>query len=107
MRLKHLYLIIAIIGTAVPLSYFIRFLMEHGFQPGLFSDQMFGSRIASFFAWDVIISTLAVFVLVITEGKRRGMRYRWAYILMNLMVGVSLALPAFLYARQLKIDQPN
>jgi hypothetical protein len=61
MKLKHLYLIIAILGTIIPLSHFLPFLVEHRFDIGFFAEQMFGSQIASFFAWDVIISTLLAF----------------------------------------------
>ncbi len=42
---------------------------------------------------------LVLWVLVFTEGRRLGMRHRWVYILCNLVVGVSLALPLFLYVR--------
>ena len=104
MKLKHLYLAIAIVGTIVPYYFFIGFLMEHGLNLNLMLDQMFVNGISSFFSWDVIISTFAVVTLVISEGKKLEMKHRWLYIIFNLSVGVSLALPAFLYARELKIE---
>jgi hypothetical protein len=109
MKIKHAYLAVAILGTLIPYCHFGQFLSEHGLNPNEFVSQMQKTNISSFFAWDVILSTLAVVVLVVTEGKRKGMNNLWIYIVFNLVVGVSLALPAFLYARQTKIDkkEPN
>ncbi|CAL2079074.1 DUF2834 domain-containing protein [Tenacibaculum sp. 190524A02b] len=103
MRVRHLYLLIAILGTCIPYYHFGEFLFQNGIDFKLFIDQMTGTSISSFFTWDVIISTLAVFTLVLVEGKRIGMKNLWLYILFNLIVGVSLALPAFLYVRQKKL----
>ncbi len=105
MKLKYLYLFLAIAGTIIPYLPFIQFLREHGLNLSLFLEQMFANPIASFFAWDVIVSTLAVLTLVFTEGQRLKMKNLWLYIIFNLTVGVSLALPAFLYAREVKSNQ--
>jgi hypothetical protein len=35
------------------------------------------------------------------------MKNFWVYIVFNLLVGVSLALPAFLYMRQIKLESTN
>jgi len=107
MKTRHIYLLIAIIGTVVPYYHFGQFLIENGLDIGEFFNQMLASPIASFFTWDVVISTLAVITLVMTEGRRKGMKHLWVYVLFNLTVGVSLALPAFLYARQVKLDKSS
>ncbi len=105
MKTKHLYLVTAILGTVIPYYYFGQFFMDHGLDIDRFLTQMTINNIASFFTWDVMISSLAVVSFVCIEGKRKGMSYLWVYIFFNLTVGVSLALPAFLYARQLKIEK--
>ncbi|MDJ0753230.1 MAG: DUF2834 domain-containing protein [Ardenticatenaceae bacterium] len=98
-----LYLILCIFGTILPYGSFLRFLQQHGLDISLFIEQMFATPIAAFFSWDVIVSSLVVWVLVFTEGPRRGMSNLWVYVLANLAVGVSLALPLFLFMRERKI----
>ena len=100
MKPKYIYLLIAVIGTVVPYYSLIAFLLHNGLDMELFFSHMFDKEIAAFFSWDVIISTFAVVTLVITEGKRLRMKNTWIYILFNLTVGVSLALPAFLFSRE-------
>jgi hypothetical protein len=103
MKLKHVYLLIAILGTFIPLYQFWEFIGMYGFNLGLFFEQMFANDIASFFAWDVIISTIALIIFILVEGSRLKMKNTWVYILLNVLIGVSLALPAFLYMRQIRM----
>jgi hypothetical protein len=48
----------------------------------------------------VIVSSAVLWVFVLTEGRRTGTRHLWAPLLGNLVVGVSLGLPLFLYLRE-------
>jgi hypothetical protein len=66
-------------------------------------EQLFANRISSFFGLDVIISSVALWVLVISEGRRLQMRNLWLYIVCNLLGGLSLGLPLFLYMRERKL----
>ena len=105
MKTKHLYLLAAIAGTIIPYYHFVLFIFEHGIDQVEFLNQMTGSNVASFFTWDVILSSAAVITMVFTEGKLKQMKHLWLYVLFNLLVGVSLALPAFLYMRELQIER--
>jgi len=98
--MRTIYFIASIIGFVVPYFFFVRFLREYGFNLPLLVQQMFANPIAAFFAADVIISSLVLWVFVFAEGRRLGMKHLWIYILFNLFVGVSLAFPAFLFARE-------
>jgi hypothetical protein len=99
MSLKYLYLTLCVLGTIVPYSQFIPFLREHGFDPDLFVAQLFANPITSFFGWDVIVSSLVLWTFVLVEGRRAEFPHLWAPIAANLVVGVSLGLPLFLYMR--------
>lgn len=101
--MQWLFLIIAILGAALPLSYLAPFLMAHGFDLPLLFRQLFQNNISSFFGVDVIISAFALFLFVFLEGRRRGMKNLWAYVLCTLAVGVSFGLPLFLFFRERKI----
>ena len=106
-QIKYLYLVLALAGTIIPLYYFYLFIAKNGFDITLCLQQMFDTPISSLLSWDLIISTLVLITFIITEGRRQKMKYTWIYIILNLGVGVSLALPAFLYFRLVKIEQRN
>jgi hypothetical protein len=50
-----------------------------------------------------IVSSAVLWALVVIEGRRAGMKHRWAPIAANLVVGVSLGLPLFLYMREQRL----
>lgn len=102
--MKRLYLVAAIVGTILPLSQFIPFLMAHGFDIPLFFRQLFQNNVSAFFGIDVIVSSFALWIFMFSEGRRRGMRNLWLYVLCNLSVGVSLALPLFLFFRERRLE---
>jgi hypothetical protein len=104
MRPKHAYLVLCIAGTLLPYSQFIPFLRQHGLDLRLFLDQLFANRIAGFFAMDVIVSSLVLWLFVLVDGRRTGVKHLWAPILANLAVGVSLGLPLFLYLREARLE---
>lgn len=103
--LQTTYLILCILGTILPYSQFVPFLIENGLDLKLFFEQLFTNRISSFFGMDLIISSLVLWVFVFWEGSRLGMKNLWIYIASNLLVGVSLGLPLFLLMRQRKLEK--
>lgn len=105
--LQTTYLILCILGTVLPYSQFVPFLVEHGLNLQLFSEQLFVNRISSFFGMDLIVSSLVLWVFVFWEGSRLGMKNLWVYVASNLLVGVSLGLPLFLLMRQRKLEESD
>jgi Protein of unknown function DUF2834 len=105
MRLRHLYLVLCILGILLPYSQFIPWFVEHGLDFPLFFRQLFANRISAFFGMDVIVSSLVLWLLVFSEGNRLGMKRLWLPVLASLAVGVSLGLPLFLYMRQVHLDR--
>ena len=100
MRLGTLYLALAVIGTILPYSAFLPFLQERGLDVGLFVEQLFANRISAFFGWDVIVSSVVLWLFVFTEGRRLRLKHLWMPVAGSLAVGVSLGLPLFLYMRE-------
>jgi Terpene cyclase DEP1 len=100
MRPATRYLLLCIAGLVLPYSQLIPFLREHGPDLGLLFQQLFSTRIGAFFAWDVIVSSVVLWVFVLGEGRRAGVKHLWAPLVANLAVGVSLGLPLFLYLRE-------
>ena len=100
MRPKHVYLSLCVLGLLLPYSQFLPFLREHGLDLRLIGEQLFANRISSFFGFDVIVSSVVLWIFVRVEGRRLAMRRRWLPLVALLTVGVSLALPLFLYLRE-------
>ena len=105
MKPKTLYLVLCVIGTVLPYSQLIPFLSENGLDIRLLFEQMFANRVAGFFGLDVIVSSIVLWVLVFTEGRRQSVKNLWAPIAANLTVGVSLGLPLFLYMRETQLEK--
>jgi hypothetical protein len=104
MRPKTLYLFLCVVGAVLPYSLFVPFLLENGLAPGMIVEQMFANRISGSFALDVIVSSIAFWVFVLVEGKRSGVSRLWVPIAANLVVGLSLGLPLFLYLREQRLE---
>ena len=98
--MQWLYLAVAVLGAALPLSQLVPFVMAHGLDVPLLFRQLFETNAAAFFGLDVIVSSVALWLFVFTEGPRRRMKNLWLYVVCNLAVGVSLALPLFLFFRE-------
>jgi len=97
--MRTVYALLCLLGTLWPLSWLWPWIAEHGFDLPLLARQAFATPIAGF-AWaDVLVSGIAVIALMAVEGRRLGMR-RWWLPLLGLSVGVSLALPWFLWLRE-------
>ena len=102
--MKKLYLLAAILGAILPLSQLIPFLTTHGLDLKLFFTFLFSNGVSGFFGMDVIVSSFVLWIFVFSEGRRLGMRRLWVYVVCNLGVGVSLALPLFLLFRERTLD---
>ena len=105
MRLKTVYLILCVVGVALPYTQFVPWLAENGLDLPLFFRQLFANRVGGFFGMDVFVSAAALLVFSLAEGSRLGLRGRWLTAAATLAVGVSLGLPLFLYLRERRLGQ--
>jgi len=106
MNRKFLYLVLCVLGFALPYSQFIPWVIEHGPDMNLFVRQLFANRIGGFLGMDVLVSAVTLIGFIRSEGARLNMKRTWLPILSVLLVGVSLGLPLFLYLRECTIESP-
>jgi hypothetical protein len=104
MRPSGAYLLLCVVGTILPYAQFLPFLRMHGLDPGLFLSQLFANPVSGFFGVDVMVSAVVLWVFVLSEGRRLGIRRLWAPLAASLVVGVSLGLPLFLYLRARQLE---
>lgn len=96
MNLKTVYLIMAIAGAIIPYVFFISFVMGQGIDLAAFSGALFANGAAGGFTADLLISSFA-FWLFMFARQNQGPK-PWVFIVLNLSIGLSCALPAYLWA---------
>jgi hypothetical protein len=104
MRLRHVYLLLCVLGTILPSWKLLPWVLEHGLNLSLLCQELFATRIGAFFGLDVVVSAIVLFVFIATEGRRLEIANLWLPIIATLLVGVSLGFPLFLYLRQRQLD---
>lgn len=105
MNRKNVYLLLCVVGAVIPYSQFIPWVMENGLRLGLLVRQLFVNRISGFFGLDVLVSSVVLLIFMGVEGRTLRMRLRWMPIVGLCAVGVSLALPLFLYLRERAVEE--
>ncbi len=99
MTLKTVYGTAAIIGAILPYATYFGYLQAVPGAAGALS-LAWGSPIAAATLMDFSISCLVFWVFLFAESKRLNMKHAWFFVLTNLVIGLSFALPAFLYFRE-------
>jgi len=105
MKLKTIYLGLCVVGFELPYWQFIPWVAATGFNVTMLVQQLFANRISSFFALDVLVSSVVLVVFMNTESARLKFSARGLPLIALLTVGVSLALPLYLYMRELKLEK--
>ena len=94
--MKKLYLVFAIIGAAIPLAFFVRFFgTDQGAGQIGFISALFVNDAASGFASDLLISSFVFWAYMWSKCKAGPSP--WLFMIINLTIGLSCALPAYLY----------
>jgi hypothetical protein len=98
--MRSAYLALCVLGILLPYAAFGPWLFEHGLALHLLVHEVAGSPVAAF-AWaDVLVSAAALLAFMAREHRARPVRYAWVPVIGLLCVGVSLALPLYLYLRE-------
>lgn len=98
MSRSTLYLLLAIVGAIAPWFFFAGFFAEHGLA-GRFVPSLFVNGAAAGFTVDLLISSAVFWIFLFAEARRAGVARPWLYVVVNLVIGLSCALPLFLWAR--------
>ena len=98
--LKKFYLASAIIGTIIPWLFFADFLNASGIDVALFIKSLFDNGASGGFSADVLISIVVFLVWSYTDAQRNAIKRWWLVPVAIGTVGLSLALPLYLYLRE-------
>ncbi len=100
MNLKTTYLVLAVTGAIVPYVFFLQYFGEAGFGLSTFVTALFANGAAGGFSADVIISSLVFWLFLFQQRSRGHGPNPTVFIVLNLLIGLSCALPAYLYSRE-------
>ena len=103
--MKNIYLLLSVVGAVVPCIFFGNFILHEGVNLTGFVQQLFANAPASGFTADLLITSAAFWIWSFGEARQRRLKYWWCYVVLNLAIGLSCALPLFLYFRQRQNEQ--
>jgi hypothetical protein len=56
---------------------------------------------------DLMLFGLAAVIFMVVEARKQGIRFVWLYVAASYIVAISAAFPAFLIAREIRIDKSD
>ena len=95
---KHLYLSAAIVGAVVPYLFFLGVFHDQLVPISGFLGAVFANTWAGGFGADLIIASGVFWTFMFRAARHEEAPAPWLYIVLNLTIGLSCALPAYLYA---------
>jgi hypothetical protein len=98
--MRQYYLVVAVVGTLWPYYFVGSFAVYNGFDVRLFVQQLLSARASLGFVVDLFISSFVFWPFLFKEAKHLNTPSPWLFIILNLAVGLSCALPLFLYFRE-------
>jgi|SRR5687767_10627343 len=103
--MKIIYLILAVIGYAVPNWYAVKVSIETGnilfwTKPSETSAALLGSDTVLAFSADLFLAVFAFFIWTYFETRRLKMKNVWVYWALAALFGLAGTLPLFLYKRE-------
>ena len=101
MNRKNIFLVLTVIGFIAPYYFF---LQVHEFDLTALFQQFAASKVLSGTAMDLLVSVIVFWFFIFTEAKKLDMKNAWIYLLATLLVGLSFALPLFLFFRERKLE---
>ena len=101
---KNIYLLLCLIGIGVPYSQFLPWVFANGLDWRLFLASLAVNRISLFFVADVLVSALVLMLFIRMESSRVKIRRGWIVTAGLCLVGVSFALPVYLYLRERALE---
>jgi len=97
--MKTVYLVLAVLGGLIPYLFFFQFIQVEGLNLPLFVEALFINGAAAGFTVDLLLSSFVFWLFMFSESKNENSPKPYVFIALNLTIGLSCALPAYLYAK--------
>ncbi len=100
--MRYVYALLAVIGTVLPWVYFGSYFADAQREP--FAEVMLGSPLMTGFVADLSISIVAWLIWSFFDARANRIRGWWLTPVASVTVGLSLALPLYLWMRETARD---
>lgn len=97
--MRTFYALMCVVGTIVPWIFFGGFFAANGLNVPLFIKSLFINGAAGGFSADVLISIGVFWVWSYLDASKNAIAHWWLVLPAGFTVGLSLALPLYLYFR--------
>lgn len=105
--MKQVYLFAAVIGAIIPFVFFFQFIQINGINLPAFISGLFANGAAGGFSADLLISSFVFWAFMFRQQKMNDAPKPWLFIALNLCIGLSCALPAYLYVIERNSDSAS
>lgn len=105
--MKHLYLVLAVLGFVAPNIFVAKVSYETGnfmlyLDPVTTFQEMFANDIASAFAIDLFFVVFVFMIWSYGEARKWGMKRFWVTWIVTFALGLAAGWPLFMYIRERK-----
>ncbi len=100
--MKTLYLVLAIVGAVLPYVFFLQHFSNEGFSLSGFVAALFANPAAGGFTADLLFTSVVFWIFMFQQRRREKGPSPAFFVALNLLIGLSCAVPAYLHARERK-----
>ncbi len=105
MKLSSVYLLLAVLGGIVPYIFFLQFARESGVDLNGFVQALFANGASAGFTADVVISSITFCIAAFELHRRDNGPSPWPFIPLNLIIGLSFALPLYIFVLHIQREK--
>lgn len=99
MSTKSIYLALAVAGAVIPYIFFTAFISSEGLDLAAFVSALFVNGAAGGFSADLLITSFVFWLWSFRDARQFNVPNWWLMPVINLVIGLSAALPLYLYLR--------
>lgn len=103
--MKKLYLCLSVVGTLLPFTIFVPWLLVNGLNLSLFVSEWLSTPISQFFAADFLITWLVWLIFISKDRKKYDIKLWWLPFIGNFCIGLSFSVPFYLFLREDKTQK--
>jgi hypothetical protein len=97
--MRWFYAMAAVVGAVAPWIFFGSFVADEGVDPAAFVGSLYADGAVGGATTDLLISSVVFWVWSRRDSRTRGVPGWWLVVPATLLVGLSLALPLYLFLR--------
>ncbi len=105
--MKVVYLIAAILGAIIPYLFYFNYIASNGVDVPGFVSALFSNAASGGFTVDLLLSSFVFWAFMWHRNRYAHGPSPFGFVALNLLIGLSCALPAYLYAMEVKRRPEN